>query len=211
MDSFHTVLTGLESDVSAIKFVSAKDVPEAAKSNVLSEDVSSDGATAGAKIGAYLDSASSTLYVAPTSNGYEIYAPESCNYLFTTNTTFKHCSAKELVFESFNTSNVTSMIGMICGMTDITVIDLSGWDTSNVKSTTLMFYGCSALKTIWASSENPNFSNVTSGGNMFGNCKSLVGGNGTAFSTSNVKVDYAHIDVAGNPGYFTDESKKTTG
>lgn len=41
------------------------------------------------------------------------------------------------------------------------------------------------------------------GNNMFRSCTSLVGGNGTEYSSSKVGHSMAHIDTATNPGYFT--------
>lgn len=38
---------------------------------------------------------------------------------------------------------------------------------------------------------------------MFYYCNALMGGNDTAYSSSNVTAAYAHIDEEGNPGYFT--------
>ena len=45
--------------------------------------------------------------------------------------------------------------------------------------------------------------NVTNDTDMFDECLSLVGGNGTAYNSSKTGKSMAHIDVSGNPGYFT--------
>ena len=37
----------------------------------------------------------------------------------------------------------------------------------------------------------------------FYNCRSLVGGNGTVWSSSNVSYTYMRIDTASTPGYLT--------
>ena len=42
-----------------------------------------------------------------------------------------------------------------------------------------------------------------SGMQCFYNCKKLVGGNGTAWSSSNTNYTYMRIDKAGTPGYLT--------
>ena len=42
-----------------------------------------------------------------------------------------------------------------------------------------------------------------SGSQCFYNCRNLVGGNGTAWSSSNVGCTYFRIDAAGTPGYLT--------
>jgi hypothetical protein len=64
-----------------------------------------------------------------------------------------------------------------------------------------MFRGCAALTTIyggdWIKNESLNSSQ------MFIACTSLVGGNGTTYSSSHTDATYARIDRAGTPGYFT--------
>ena len=42
-----------------------------------------------------------------------------------------------------------------------------------------------------------------SGTQCFYNCKKLVGGNGTAWSSSNTNYTYMRIDKAGQAGYLT--------
>ena len=37
----------------------------------------------------------------------------------------------------------------------------------------------------------------------FGGCNSLVGENGTSYSTTHGGIEYARIDTAETPGYFT--------
>lgn len=68
-----------------------------------------------------------------------------------------------------------------------------------------MFRDCNSLTTIYASS-----SFVTTGlrgygvTDVFKNCTSLVGGAGTAYSSSNTDKTYARIDGGPSaPGYFT--------
>ena len=108
---------------------------------------------------------------------------------------------------NWNTSKVTDMDYMFNGICSNGVnlkLDLSGWNTSNVKSMSSMFYNCRALKTIYVS-ELWNTNKVTSSSGMFENCTSLVGGNGTAYSSSNVDKTYARIDKAGTPGYLSEK------
>jgi hypothetical protein len=38
---------------------------------------------------------------------------------------------------------------------------------------------------------------------MFNSCRSLVGGNGTAWTSSNASYTYMRIDEAGQAGYLT--------
>ena len=51
-------------------------------------------------------------------------------------------------------------------------IDISGWDTSNVKDMTMMFYGCFELTDI-IGIENMNIDNVERMDYMFSDCKKL--------------------------------------
>ena len=86
-------------------------------------------------------------------------------------------------------------------------LDLSGWNTSNVKSMSAMFYDCRTLKTIYVS-DSWNTDNVTSSSSMFTNCTSLVGDNGTKYNSSYTNKTYARIDKAGAPGYLSEKPYK---
>jgi surface protein len=150
---------------------------------------------------------------------------------------FNSCyKLKDLDLSTFNTSNVTNMLMMFCGCSQLTELDLCNFDTSNVTSMLLMFSGCSLLTeldlrsfdthnvkqmdmmfqnctnlvTIYANDDKWNTDNVETGGGMFYYCTSLVGGNGTRWSSdygqwSNQSgVLYARIDGGpDNPGYLT--------
>ena len=87
-----------------------------------------------------------------------------------------------------NTSEVTNMSWMFNHCNDLTSLDLSNFNTSNVDRMTCMFY-------------------------VFTGCTSLVGGQGTAYNSSNPKdKTYAHIDGGtSNPGYFTDKNASLRG
>lgn len=45
--------------------------------------------------------------------------------------------------------------------------------------------------------------NIQNSDNMFYNCTSLTGGNGTTFDANHTDAEYARIDKPGQPGYFT--------
>ena len=101
-----------------------------------------------------------------------------------------------------NTSAVTNMPNMFGGCSGLTSLDLSHFNTSSVTDMNSMFYGCSSLATIKAS----NIFIVASGADttyMFDGCTSLVGGNGTTYSADHTDGEYARIDTASTPGYFT--------
>ena len=130
------------------------------------------------------------------------------NYLNTsavTNMTqmFYGCTGlTKLDVSGFDTHNVTTMNGMFQNCSKITTLDVTGFDVSNVTSMANMFNGCSNLTTIYCNDDWKEGRSRTSS-NMFYNCTSLVGGNGTTYSLGFVSINYAHPDVAGNPGYFT--------
>ena len=103
----------------------------------------------------------------------------------------------------WNTGNVTSMGDMFNACQHLTTLDLSGWNTANVTNMWDMFNACSRLTTIYAG-EGWSTEKVYYGTTMFTACSKLVGGMGTVFDWSHLKVDYAHIDGGpSNPGYFT--------
>ena len=45
--------------------------------------------------------------------------------------------------------------------------------------------------------------NVINSKNMFRNCKAIEGSNGTKYDSAKIDVSMAHVDVEGNPGYFS--------
>ena len=104
----------------------------------------------------------------------------------------------------FNTSKVTDMTGMFDGCSGLTSLDLSSFNTSKVTKMIRMFYGNSNLRTIYVG-DGWSTAAVTVSSNMFYNCTSLVGGQGTTWNSSNpMDKTYAHIDGGtSNPGYFT--------
>ncbi|MBE6317150.1 MAG: BspA family leucine-rich repeat surface protein [Bacteroidales bacterium] len=109
-----------------------------------------------------------------------------------------------LDLSSFNTSQVIFMNQMFYGCTGLTSLDLSSFNTSNVTIMRYMFEGSTLLRTIYVGS-GWSTAAVTNSVNMFNNCTSLVGGQGTTWNDSNPKdKTYAHIDGGpSNPGYFT--------
>ena len=81
---------------------------------------------------------------------------------------------KTIIFPStltFNNSGV-SFNDMFNGCNSLTILDLSGFNTTNVNSMYNMFYSCSSLTTLDLS--NWNTSNVTDMGRMFQNCNKLT-------------------------------------
>ena len=144
---------------------------------------------------------------------------------------FYECgSLRSLDLSSFNTSKVTNMACMFESCNNLSNLDLSSFNTSKVTSMGYMFECCDGLRSLDLSSFNTSqvtnmssmFSNiinlqtiyvgngwstaaVTYSDDMFYNCTSLVGGQGTTYNPSYIDKTYAHIDGGtSNPGYFTD-------
>ena len=84
-----------------------------------------------------------------------------------------------------------------------TSLDFRGFDPSALTDLYYCFGGASSLTTIYADSTWALPSSGISGSQCFYNCRNLVGGNGTAWSSSNVGYAYFRIDATGLPGYLT--------
>lgn len=118
---------------------------------------------------------------------------------------FSGCnSLSKVKLDGIDSSKADSLAGLFEGCSNLLSIDLSDFDTSNATSMRYMFKLCSKLEVIYVSSSFIT-TNVTDSSGMFFNCASLVGGNGTKYSSSKVDKTYARIDTASTPGYFTAE------
>ena len=107
---------------------------------------------------------------------------------------FTGCSSiKSIDLSSFNTNNVKNMNFMFEGCTSLESIDLSSINTKNVKTMWGMFYQCSSLKSIDLSSFNTE--NVIDIGSMFYSCSSLKYLDLSTFKTINVtKMNHVFHD-----------------
>ena len=115
--------------------------------------------------------------------------------------------------------------GRICAIGKYTGMGFTPWDSTNRPQLTsvhfaadmgsfaelsliYLFYscsfsGCGSLTTILADSTWALPTSGISGMQCFYNCKKLVGGNGTAWSSSNTNYTYMRIDQTGQAGYLT--------
>ena len=84
----------------------------------------------------------------------------------------------------FDTSNVISMSYMFYYCSNLTSLDVSKFDTSNVTSMSYMFSHCSSLTSLDVNGFNT--SKVNNMGNMFSRCGRLTTLNVSEFDTSNV-------------------------
>lgn len=115
---------------------------------------------------------------------------------------FISCHSIDLT--GINTGNVEQFTSMFGGCDSLETLDLSGFSTTGafLGSLYYMFAECSSLRTIWVSDTfyiGPDMDTDS----MFDNCTSLVGGNGTHYSSAYTDGTYARIDRTGSPGYFT--------
>ena len=109
-------------------------------------------------------------------------------------------------------NKLTNCNSMFRGMRDITEIDLSQFDSSDVDNIKYMFYNCISLQSI--NLDNFNTGNVESMEYMFYNCIFLQSINLDNFNTSNAEnMEYMFYDFRSltslNVSYF-DTSKVTT-
>jgi surface protein len=106
--------------------------------------------------------------------------------------------------EYVNTSRTKDFYHMFYGCSSLTSVDLSPFSTQQLRNTQGMFWECRSLVTIYVSDEWVTPAGLQGSMNMFYNCFSLVGGQGTVFDATHIDGDYGHIDGGpDNPGYFT--------
>ena len=107
-----------------------------------------------------------------------------------------------IILDNLNTSSLTSFNNMF-SRSAITSLDVSGFDTSSVTNMNGMFNNCKGLTTIVASDTFVVNADAESTTGMFQYCTNLIGGNGTTYSADHTNGEYARIDTAATPGYFT--------
>ena len=84
---------------------------------------------------------------------------------------FTFCNINELDLSSFNTSNVRNMQRMFAGCENLEKLELSSFNTSNVRNMRGMFNNCINLKNIDLS--NFTAENLIDAENMFTKCEKL--------------------------------------
>ena len=103
---------------------------------------------------------------------------------------------------NFDTSKVTNMDSMFNHCATLFFLDLSSFNTKEVITMNAMFLSCCYLQTIYVS-DLFDTSSVQYSTDMFFYCDSLKGGNNTSYNENHTDKEYARIDTAGTPGYFT--------
>ena len=115
---------------------------------------------------------------------------------------FYSCSNLATITGLGNLSGVRSMRYTFSSCA-VTTLDFRGFDPSDLTDLFYCFAGCGSLTTIYADSTWTLPSSGISGSQCFYNCRNLVGGNGTAWSSSNTGYTYMRIDRTGQAGYLT--------
>ena len=119
------------------------------------------------------------------------------NYLFYS------CTNLASVSGLGNLSGVTSMRFTFSSCSALTSLDFRGFDPLALTDLYYTFGSCSALAVIYADSTWALPSSGVSGSSCFYSCRQLVGGNGTAWSSSSTSYTYFRIDRSGQAGYLT--------
>ena len=113
------------------------------------------------------------------------------------------------ILSSFNTSKVISMVAMFNGMSNLTALDLSNFDTSQVKYMDSMFSLLDKdklmdkLEKIYVNNDF-NTTKLINSYRMFENRKKLRGGNGSYLANpTTADKTWLRVDRPGVQGYFT--------
>ena len=110
--------------------------------------------------------------------------------------------------ENLNTSKMTDLNMMFFNCSALKSVDLTSFDISNVTDMSHMFHGCSSLTTIYCNGDWSTSAALEDSKYMFASCTALVGGERTAYNEDFVDATYARLDGGLKaPGYFTSKSK----
>ena len=132
----------------------------------------------------WYDKAAETAYYYSESG--KIFLNENCNSMFADDIFGQYGlkNLEEIELTGFDTSKVKSMYLMFSYLKNLTKLDLTGFDTSNVTSMWKMFWGSEKLTNLNIS--NFNTKNVTNMEEMFSGLKSIEQLNLSSFDTSSV-------------------------
>ena len=101
------------------------------------------------------------------------------------------------------TGDATQMSGMFAECPNLTVLDLSSFNTGSLSNCSGMFASCEDLVTIYVGS-NWDISSVGNSASMFMECESIIGGQDTRYDENFTDKSYGHVDGGpSNKGYLT--------
>ncbi len=101
--------------------------------------------------------------------------------------------------------NVTDISHIFEGCPRLSTVDLAGFDHSSLQDTSYAFADCGKLSTIYVSEDWALKKQVKKDDDMFLNCTSVKGGNGTTYSEYFTDSSWTFVDRQGWKGYFTDK------
>lgn len=130
------------------------------------------------------------------------YKPEGCTLYLNSDSSYMFCQLKNITSidtTDLNTSNVTNMYCLFNSCEKLSTVDLSSFDTSKVTNMAGMFGNCTALSSVDLSSFNTQ--NVTTMCNMFVSCKGLTVLDLSSFDTRSLE------NTAGLVGHMTNLTK----
>lgn len=112
-----------------------------------------------------------------------------------------------LNLSNFNTSNVYRMEGMFCHCSALISLDLSSFNTSHVSYMAFLFSGCTSLQNVNLTSFNTQ--NTTNFRAMFYGCTSLTNLDLRSFTTSaeTVAIDFMFYGCVNLKTIYADSSK----
>ena len=130
----------------------------------------------------------------------------NCTSITSTAGWFYDCNNLQTItgISNFNTENVTDMSFMFFCCYNMTSLDLQSFKTTSLITMYYMFESDASLETIYVDGNNWILTSQMFGGDVFKDCTSLIGGNGTAYDEIHVAHEYACVDKEGQPGYLTD-------
>jgi len=119
---------------------------------------------------------------------------------------FYRCQSLTILdVSTFDTHNVKNMEGMFENCSRLEMLDITSFNISNVTNFMLMFSQCTRLSTICCFGDWSSSS--AQSGYMFYGCRALCGGAGTAYTDAITDKTYARPDGGpSSPGYFTAET-----
>lgn len=128
--------------------------------------------------------------------GMELYSYVNLNYFF--------CSCANLTSVA-GLGNLGGMRSMRFAFASagVTELDFRGFDSSTLTDLTYCFLGYLSLATIYADADWALPASGIADSQCFYNCKALIGGNGTTWTSSRTAYTYTKLDLAGSPGYLT--------
>ena len=169
----------LRSNVAKNKIESIKFVKGQVPTSGIIEQFDASEAEDSSIIGYYTDEDSNDMYELTFASETNIEANQDSSSLF------KDLSnAKEIVFDNFDTSQVTNMGSMFGDCSSLTSLDVSKFDTSQVTYMKYMFLNCSSLTSLDVSKFDT--SQVTNMQGIFWNCSGLTSLDVSKFDTSKV-------------------------